>query len=411
MDEQLFESLINGPGPAGSPDQSAMISELRNQKQIGDFLSMGSSEVAPRGQEMVKGALNSARDIGDRRQQGLTRTRQAEQDSLAAGQLKRDLANFTDREWTEIKGEDGEVKQVETGVNPSTGRREIMPETEGMTPYDKYAKRKLGAGAQGWRSGELASGAPIQMNTMTGEIFAFGEKYKDKAAFQAAHPDEQLNEESAAKTELARATSFGSKSGERDEERIESAFEAADMSEVLSDDYGQMIKLLDEGAKTGVLYDVLPSFTAATKAFESYKDKLTLNNLKKWKLTPVSDKDIKYLSSASLANVPPEEMRNYLVYQQEASRRIAAGEAVMADYLERNNGRRPRGADAKALQDEIQAVVYAPGFEWPSQGGGPAYAMTGGESEAPAAGVGRPEFVPQSDWDSYSPEQQKALAE
>lgn len=73
MDEQSFNAIISGV--QGQGGQSALVKQLRGQHDLGSLYSM-SPTLSGVGQQMQKTALSTAKQAGDRRQQGLTRARQ-----------------------------------------------------------------------------------------------------------------------------------------------------------------------------------------------------------------------------------------------------------------------------------------------------------------------------------------------
>lgn len=96
MEDQIFQALVGQVQGGGQPPgdvPSATVSALRQQHDLGQLYSM-SPTLSKVGQSMQTGALNSAKEIGDRRQQGLTRTRQAEQDRLAKDKYDQTLLGY-----------------------------------------------------------------------------------------------------------------------------------------------------------------------------------------------------------------------------------------------------------------------------------------------------------------------------
>lgn len=93
MDNQIFQAMLGTDMPADNSAESlSMANALRGQSDLGQFLSIAPG-LETAGQDMQKNALGQAKQIGDRRQQGLTRTRQEmldkrqrEQDQLALEQ-------------------------------------------------------------------------------------------------------------------------------------------------------------------------------------------------------------------------------------------------------------------------------------------------------------------------------------
>ena len=95
MDEQSFNAIISGV--QGQGGQSALVKQLRGQHDLGSLYSM-SPTLSGVGQQMQKTALSTAKQAGDRRQQGLTRARQKMMDEEQhISLLRRDVAGLHHR--------------------------------------------------------------------------------------------------------------------------------------------------------------------------------------------------------------------------------------------------------------------------------------------------------------------------
>ncbi len=402
MDDQRFQALMGLVKPKDMTSQQALANQLRGQHDIGQFLSL-SPTVGDFGRSMQQSALDTAATAGQRRQQGLTRARQAERDRIADQRYQDELARsqqgYSD---TQFVKQDGQTFQI--GTNNRTGEVEIIPGTEGMTPfktsgYSSSRPKMINVpGMPDVKIGVYDDGRVLAPN---------GEIYQDRSAFEADYPDiAQTGIDYAAQRERAETTAK--------EDAEATVLNLSNMAE-LDSTYATNIAALDQvvaatevpGVRAGPIYSQLPTLFNPSALLDSSLSKLTLDALGKYKLTPVSDRDLEELRSAAAPNLTAPQLRLWAMHKRESLRRIREANLVLEDWIAENN-RIPRGSERKQLQERMDQIKYGDGFDFAFKlGDAPttdteAATVTGTN---PLANRG----VTDEEWNSLSPEQQQML--
>lgn len=412
MEDQSFEAIMGMFDTNDVPNQKAIVQQLRGQNDLGQLYSM-SPTMGKVGTQMQTNALNSAKEIGDRRSEGLSRTRQAEQDKLAKEKYDQTLLGYSDIKQYEKA--DGTAESW--GTNNRTGKVEPIPEMEGLKPFQK----KYGTETPKMINIPGMADAKIGVYTDGRVLAPNGKIYPEHTAFAADYPDlaELAMQNSEQRKEREK---FATDEGELNSARVESAYQAIGASEALVEDFRNMRKLVlgnsgDSGAWTNKLSAYWPTLRGNTALFESIKKSMALDNLGRWGLTPVSDKDLQYVMDATVPDLSEADMLVWLDHKEEAAQRLAEVSQIMTDFYTANGGKRPVGDVKVKLDKEIKQALGDFKFRSPVNDD-EAKAATAAKAEVkadtPTAKAGIPTKlkgkITQGDWDSYSPEQQKQLA-
>jgi len=397
MDDAAFQALINGPPADGSADQGAIVRQLRDQNEMGQLYGF-SPELAPQGAQMQKSALSSAKDIGDRRQQGLTRTRQAEQDKLDREKYEQTLKGYTDiEEYTDADG-----KPVTRGISKRTGEMEDI-----QTGYSEVQKKY---GSSVYRKMTIPGypDAGFRINDAGNIQGPYGQMFDGFEDFSAKHPDLASV---ALKNQYAQE--FGKQRAKDTAEEVQVSIEDTKATQASGSDaimtYNDIVTQIDDGAWSGPYTSWIRSFDNATLLLEKAMANLTLTGLTKHKLTPVSDKDLAYVKMSEAPNLTPQGLKRWATHKAEATKRVVEANAFMEEWY-RENQRMPTKADKKLIDPYIKDIMYGGGFEYsfsPDAAERRDATETGGGA-VPKALASR---VSQADWDSYTPAQRAQLAD
>ena len=390
MDDQIFQAMLGTAMPADGPPSSAMANELRGQRDLGQLLSIAPG-MEKTGQNMQTGALAQAKQIGDRRQQGLTRTRQMERDKLAddryateekrkdaALKLDADILKYERGGWTDIEERaDSQGNVALYGLMDGRGALQKIPDSDGLKETDPYAGRGKGTG-KGMKIKLPGTDAVIWKNTDGSIEGPKGEDFADFAAFAAAYP-KFASAEAAYNSALAKGSEAFASSleGGIADEVTDVRTSAAQQNSSYVNSLGNlqaMLYQLDQGANTGQIYDWFPTITNATSMFESLVSAETLDLLNKYQLKPVSDADMKVLKSVASPGMDNEAMKIWATNKIKVLKRAQASGRVFEDWV-RANEKVPSGAERDQLEADMAAAADAVG---PVPG---AVNTSGGEAE------------------------------
>ncbi len=383
---------LMGLVPPEQADQQALARQLRSDRNLGQFMGLsGNQQVRDMGGTLAADAMTTAQTAGTRRNQALTRTvaaekeqyargRDTQKDELDAAALERKLQGYSDVEWVEKDGTPFAV-----GTNNRTGAREPVPDSEGQTPYDKYAARGP-SGKQNYRYTVQGSNEEAFANPTTKEVWfpRTGKTYKSIADLEI---QEGIKLRASGSEAEAYAKKFGADTAAGDAARTESAYQNVDETGSLISDMTELLaSVKNSSPSTSKFAELFPTFFGDTAYYESIRDRMALNNLKKWKLTPVSDKDLEYLVSATMPSLPRDQMVPLIEHRLEAFKKLQTMQEIEADFLLENGGKRPTRKQRAELKKELDKVMG--GFDFGKYSdvyaGSEVEAIQGGGTKAPA---------------------------
>ena len=377
MDDLAFRALM-GEAPAdGSADQSAIVRQLRDQNEMGQLYSM-SPTLAPQGEQMQTRALNSAKEMGDRRSQGLTRARQKATDDFAKQKHADSMIGYDDIE--QYTDENGKV--VTRGINKRTGKMEDI-----QSGYSEIAKPS--GGKDTW-SRTLSTGEDALMRWKKDGTLEVATPFGVFASEDAA---EQYIKSSGRMKDAQRTKAAETEAGRSDIEDITGVIgEVYGLEGIYSDsnrNIDDMLQSIEEGAETSEVYSLFPSFTDSTLRFESAREKERLRMLDVYKMTPVSDVDYRALSKGAQPNLSRAQMKEFLTHKKEGLKRMKKANKVLEDYL---RGRKSRGlgmptSDERAdIQQDMDTILHD-GYDFAHKYDADAEAVTTGTVvETPSGG-------------------------
>ncbi len=149
----------------------------------------------------------------------------------------------------------------------------------------------------------------------------------------------------------------------------------------------QAIAAIDEGARSGVIYNMLPSVTKASADLENAMNRMGLDVVSAVTFGALSEKELRVaMNTAVPQNLRPEELREWLVERRAAQEKTAAMLADAAQYLT---------TPGNTINGWIQR----------NTGGKPSQA-------SPANNGAAPEHLSQQDrdlWEYYTPEERQAI--
>ncbi len=149
----------------------------------------------------------------------------------------------------------------------------------------------------------------------------------------------------------------------------------------------QAIAAIDEGARSGVIYNMLPSVTKASADLENAMNRMGLDVVSAVTFGALSEKELRVaMNTAVPQNLRPEELREWLVERRAAQEKTAAMLADAAQYLT---------TPSNTINGWIQR----------NTGGKPSQA-------SPANNGAAPEHLSQQDrdlWEYYTPEERQAI--
>ena len=400
MEDQIFQALVGQVQSGGQPPgdvQSATVNALRQQHDLGQLYSM-SPTLSKVGQSMQTGALNSAKEIGDRRQQGLTRTRQAEQDRLAKDKYDQTLLGYDGIQWIEKNGE-----PLAMGRNKRTGAFEPVPNTEGMKPHTK----KYGSSVFRSMNVPGLKEAGFRMND-EGQIMApNGKIYDTQEEFAAEFPDlagEALANLKSKNFETQRGTDTAKEIQTAIDGHVETNGRLSNTANTLD----TILSALDAGALSGNISDMFKTVDNSTAQLESALSNLTLDSLTQYKLTPVSDKDLEYVRKGAAPNLSAGGLKRWATHKKEAVKRMLEANKFMEDWIAANE-RMPRGEDRAYVEKQVGKILKGDGFKF-------AFDLDAEEKREAQyrkdnAPIPRPSWIKEGDprWNALTPEEKQQV--
>jgi hypothetical protein len=314
-----------------------LANQLRGRQDAGDFLSLSTiPQASALGKSWQQTAANQATQAANQRTGGLNRARQAEldaenlrfknlQEQRAAAQESRasETQNFNAYgpvEWVRLP--DGTMAQQR--LNKRTNQMELVGGSpEGATPYEKSSSRGSG---NVWTQGgtDPDTGEPIYFNNLIGRPYTLSE-------IRALGLDpNNLNSGSTGSTgEQSRSVEERKGAIEREKQAAKSFIEnqeaykerAANFNNTLHN-LNMMDQGLKNGAWTGPLADMAPTYRESTSMYESGAAGLGLAELQKHSLTPVSDRDLQLVLKSSNPNLYSENQQRWVSWMKESVTRL-----------------------------------------------------------------------------------------
>ncbi len=410
IDAQL--GLVPFSGPDSEQQMKLLANQLRGKQQLGDFLSL-SPTMGKFGQQMSKGATRSAEQVGTRRQQGLTRTRQAAQDKIATEQteyirtrnanqdtIKSEALEQARKGYSDIDNQTQNGISAMWGRNNTTGVYEMVPGTEGMKTTKKGGKTV-------WPVKIPGSDENAFWNSDTGMVTVPRLGSQEFNGLTDPMLLKSLNIAAGGAGAIAGAKEWAKGLSDEAVGEVSALREQTGALGMAGTQLQNIINSLDTGARSGKGWDYLPTLTDATAQLESAVSNLTLEALTQYKLTPVSDRDLTELRSAAKPNLYGENLRRWAVHKQESVKRMVEANNVVEDYI-RQNGRIPYGKARKTLEAEIEQVLHGDDFDFSFKLGAEDKTSEA-EAEAEAMIMLTPEGITQVEWDSFTPEQKAQL--
>ena len=353
MDDNIFSALIGEPPADGSADQQAIVRQLRDQNEMGQLYSM-SPTLAPQGEQMQTRALNSAKELGTRRTEGLTRARQKETDAFNKQKHADTLLGYTDIE--EYIDENGNPST--RGISKSSGKMEEIQ--SGYTQDNSGSSYTSGVFRPMHVAGLKEAG--FRMND-AGHIMAPDAKiYKTHEAFKKAFPDlagaAMENMRQANKQEQ-----LGTDEAKNITTRLEEHYETSSRLKNTSNALGEVLSAIEAGAVSGNVSDMFMTVDNATAQLESALSNLTLDSLTQYKLTPVSDKDLAYVRKGAAPNLTAGGLKRWATHKKEAISRMLEANQFMEDWIDANE-EIPRGKKRKIVEKQIDKILHGGDFEF-----------------------------------------------
>lgn len=382
--------------------QQARVNALRGQLDYGQMLSLSPTKsVSGLGQSMTNRVYDQAETIGTNRKSALARTRQAlldrekreQTDVLNERADQSFYATQNDRATNvaaAVRSEDRDINQTaydrtgfdnaslewrkegdeyyQWGKDLSDNVMKEVPNSRSDTPpykapnitkYEGVKQRMMNV--PGMPSAKML--VNFDADGTIQEITFNGTQYPTAEAFAAANTDipgltaanvyqEAYSKSGAneqAKTDVQRFTEYE-----------DSVYASIDSLYKAQPAWAK----IHEGSKEGGVlgpnwYQDLPSLKDETAQVMQGVNALTLATLgSEDSLVPVSDRDAKTLQGKAVPNYWGEQMVSYSKHEMELNRRLIAAQEHKAQWVTQN-GRVPRGNEAKQLRKEMQDIVYA----------------------------------------------------
>jgi len=238
-----------------------------------------------------------------------------------------------------------------------------VEELEGMKPFKQFGRRGGAGGGKVWYSA-VVNGVKGLQNSDTGEFKAAGAGISDEALADFADAE---NENLAARE---KQKAIGKGEGTWVDKAVDSGYESASNSRSMMTPLQDMVNAIDDGANVGQLWNRLPTFTDATSQFDSAASTLTLENLKKYKLTPVSDRDLAELRRSAVPTYSNEQAKAWAQHKMEGLKLMSAADEYVADWVNENQ-KRPNAAERKQIEEHITNSIIA-GHDFAFKSGGKA---------------------------------------
>lgn len=400
-----------GMVPPEQADQQALARQLRSDRNLGQFFQgSGSQRIREAGGQMVSDAMTGAKGAGTRREQALGRSVAAEKEQYQRGRdtqgdeltasalarttrlqdekLAREAGEYTDP--TQMKDAEGNIAWY--GYKGGTGPLVKIPDSEGLSESNTTgAAKRITIDGTNISYMLYPDGTVVYNQNEYPNINAFREANKDVIA-QGAKSQAEI------KSAVTTAGEWAEYTAEEVNDRIRGVAELDPVYRDSLRNIDVMVQAIDDDAETGQIYAMFTTLTDATSRFESAKAKETLNMLAKYKLTPVSDRDLAELNKAAQPNMTPPDMRAWLLHKREGVERMQEANRVMEDFL-RENRTIPTGEERDLLEAKVDNILHD-GYD---------FAFSGG-NEVQGDGVPRNDLgLTQEEYDALTPEQRTQL--
>ena len=392
--------LMMGLGVTDEEQLRAMADRLRDRSASGQMLSLSTiPQVQQLGQTLHSGTRTTAGDIASQRTGALNRARQAEQDRqnlmFKQAQERRAKELHSKRMRPDIKPYRMQDGSIQYGY--WEGNNFVPAQTpEGLSPYEKPTSR--GVGKQWYKTerngvqGSAQYGVPNSfvpatsadtdaLNTMTQQELDY---VRDKKI----------------------AEGEGKKLGEWSVEQRQSLSEAVAGNKQALTGYENAISALEEGANTGTLENMIPSFRESTLRLEQAQKQLALDLLGTYKLTPVSNVDLMTLFDVAIPmNIQEDELVNWAKHKAEGLRR---GQKILeatqkAAWTHGTAIENPNSEAYKELQAEIADIMSGYNTTYSRE------TAQGVEKQPAGIQLTRPSWLDEASWNSYTDEQKQEL--
>jgi hypothetical protein len=270
-----------------------------------------------------------------------------------------------------------EQRTYDEGIGERDYLRELGGDAAKQQRYlERIAARKAETGPGRTRAGDIkefdivGTDASYFKNIVTGAIDGHdGVRYENQEAYAAAYPElegtirEAEAREATAKAEGTFKDKAAKKAADFGANNINKAWGALDSAPTTTSTLNEMVDAIRSGAWVGGVDRYFPTIRAKTKFFESMENRLALGMLDKYKLYPLSDKDIKILKSSAAPEIGGEEFIGWADAKINALKRFEAAQELMVEYLVETGGKRPIGAAKKNLEAQMKAAADTAGPE------------------------------------------------
>lgn len=332
-----IDALLRG-APTEEDEMRQLSASLRGREQAGQFYGMSTiPQLSQMGKADASSARTMAAGIGtDRRTSALAKTRRAEQVEDRELKYKRGLGAAAAKQARALEMQ--ELKNTDDAGGYSSGvfKKRITP-----------------------------SGMEFGINSEGNVQGPYGNYYADAGEMYDENPD-LLDRSSGEMAERKRRAGYSTESGKAAGKAYQERVAGLESLSRTEDGLNRVVDAIDSGAWTGKVADLFPTFRSAGAYFESAAAELGLESLKKYKLTPVSDKDLKYVMSASVPSLPPEQMKAWAQHKMEATQRLKDAEIHVLDVLDRNGGKMPTGSAYRQLERELKEITKGGDFKYES---------------------------------------------
>ena len=340
-----IEAMLGlGFGENDEAQTRALASQLRSEQTMGDIMALSpTAQVQKLGSQMGRRANVQAQGAGNRRQEIkkalLAEKNRREQEKYDRSKLGK-VESYTNPE--------GELVNVQLN---DAGAPTFPKTMEGLTPYGKPSSRSGAGGGKVTSTLPIGGGVSVRVNDETSDFYIPG------VGWTADQKELKDYRERVAgfKGDIKEQEGFGKGKSDWVNERVDNAYASAESARGLIPALNDVVASIDEGAKTGKLWNKLPTFTDATSRYESAISKLTLDNLTEYKLTPVSDKDLSVLRDAAFGDYTGETAKKYAQHKIKALELVATANEAAADYIN-SIQRRPNAADRKELRKIVDNI-------------------------------------------------------
>lgn len=315
--------LMMGLGVEDDAQLRAMANMLRGRQAASDVLSLSTiPQLQNYGRNLGRDINQTVNAVGNQRVGSLNRARQAEMDALNRSQIQQNMAferqnqqrkmaqthDFSRME--ERVGADGKIKTY--APNLITGRYEELPELAG-TPYKAPSDSSGGMGKVLYKTKVGGSEMLLDMS--------------DRANPRIVNPSEILSEDQIienrdVEAKARRAFKESEGMGKWNTEMKQDLDAATNDASLVESAYSDAVSALEDGANSGTIEQMLPTFRESTLRLQRAQKELALNLLTKYKLTPVSNVDLMTLFDVAIPlNMQEEELLPWAKHKQEGLRR------------------------------------------------------------------------------------------